>query len=105
MPPRSDLPAETVAQMTAARDAATMPVPSNDGLIESIALWRRSLDVNDPASVYHKRPDLVAKAELEIQALELRAGISKPVAETAATVAARQHAAMFTQTALAPAVV
>jgi hypothetical protein len=101
----TNLTGEEIAALRAVAEAATVPVPSNDGLVETARQWRRSIDVNDPASVYFKRPDLAAKATLELEAILLRAGgVTEPVA-TAQTVAAEQHAARWQMSQLSPAVV
>jgi len=92
-----DLSSELLAQAEAAITGALPAKPSNDGLLQLVETMRaRHRDEADP--FFGKQNpghlDRIAKSQLDIDAMLLRAG-AKPVAVTPATVAAAQHAARW----------
>jgi len=52
------------------------------------------MNVDDPASMYYRRPDLIAAAEANLKAAMLRAGVNE-APETPADLAHRLHDAAF----------
>src|SRR5829696_6020051 len=76
----------------------------HSGLQEIAAAIRRKVNVEDPASLYYRRPDLAAQAELNVKATLLRAGVTEQL-ETAESLARKQHEAAWpSSVGMAPAV-